>query len=160
MVQTSRSQLQRREHGCNQKAWTCGPNDIISLRPSNAYMRQKNVPTLEHILNSKVFIQGNVLNDVVCEMAVIWSWTVTNCDHVILCELQGEQISVFTFHFLTSSRDASKRPYIYPWWRHQMETFTTLLALCAGNSPVTGEFPAQRPVRRSFDVFFHLCLNQ
>ena len=27
------------------------------------------------------------------------------------------------------------------WWRHQMETFSALLALCAGNSPVTGEFP-------------------
>ena len=35
-----------------------------------------------------------------------------------------------------------------------METFSALLALCAGNSPVTGEFPAQRPVTRSFDVFF------
>ena len=34
-----------------------------------------------------------------------------------------------------------------------------LLALCAGNSPVTGEFPLQRPVTRSFDVFFHLRLN-
>ena len=40
------------------------------------------------------------------------------------------------------------------WWRHQMETFSALLALCAGNSPVTGEFPEQRPVTRSFDVFF------
>ena len=30
------------------------------------------------------------------------------------------------------------------WWRHQMETFSTLLALCTGNSLVTGEFPAQR----------------
>ena len=29
-----------------------------------------------------------------------------------------------------------------PWWRHQMETFSALLALCAGNSPVTGEFPS------------------
>ena len=45
------------------------------------------------------------------------------------------------------------------WWRHQMETFS-LLALCAGNSPVTGEFPAQRPVTPSFDVFFHLRLNK
>ena len=35
-----------------------------------------------------------------------------------------------------------------------METFSALLALCAGNSPVTGEFPAQRPVPRSFDVSF------
>ena len=35
-----------------------------------------------------------------------------------------------------------------------------LLALCAGNSPVTGEFPAQRQVTRSFDVFFDLGLNK
>ena len=40
-----------------------------------------------------------------------------------------------------------------------METFSALLAICAGNSPVTGEFPAQRPVTRSFDVFFDLRLN-
>ena len=46
------------------------------------------------------------------------------------------------------------------WWRHQMETFSTLLALCAGNSPVTGEFPSQRPVKWSFDVFFDLSLNK
>ena len=45
------------------------------------------------------------------------------------------------------------------WWRHQMETFFALLAICAGNSPVTGEFPAQRPVMRSFDVFVDLHLN-
>ena len=31
--------------------------------------------------------------------------------------------------------------------------------LC-GNSPVTGEFPAQRPVTRSFEVFFELRLNK
>ena len=46
------------------------------------------------------------------------------------------------------------------WWRHQMETFSALLALCAGNSPVNGEFPAQRPVARSFDVFFDLRPNK
>ena len=37
-----------------------------------------------------------------------------------------------------------------------METFSALLAVCTGNSPVTGEFPTQRPVMRSFDVFFDL----
>ena len=42
---------------------------------------------------------------------------------------------------------------INPWWRHQMETFSALLAICAGNSPVAGEFRAQRPVTRSFYVF-------
>ena len=46
------------------------------------------------------------------------------------------------------------------WWRHRMETFFALLAICAGNSLVTGEFPAQRPVTRSFDVFFDLRLNK
>ena len=45
-------------------------------------------------------------------------------------------------------------------WRHQMETFSALLTLCAGNSPVTGEFSAQRPITRSFDVFFDLRLNK
>ena len=51
---------------------------------------------------------------------------------------------------------------LYPtsWWRHQMETFSALLVLCAGNSPVPGEFPSQRPVMRSFDVFFDLRLNK
>ena len=33
-------------------------------------------------------------------------------------------------------------------------------ALCVGNSSVTGEFPAQRPVTESFDVFFDLLLNK
>ena len=46
------------------------------------------------------------------------------------------------------------------WWRHQMETFSALLAICAGNSPVLGEFPAQRPVTRSFDVYFDLRPNK
>ena len=41
-----------------------------------------------------------------------------------------------------------------------METFSALLAICAGNSPAPGEFPAQRPVTRGFDVFFDLSLNK
>ena len=61
-----------------------------------------------------------------------------------------------------------------------MEPFSALLAFCARNSPVIGEFPAQefqeaifaeialnsldktaqRPVTRSFDVFFDLRLNK
>ena len=45
-------------------------------------------------------------------------------------------------------------------WSHQMETFSALLALCTGNSPVSGEFPSQRPVMRSFGVFFDRHLNK
>ena len=46
------------------------------------------------------------------------------------------------------------------WWRHQTETFATLLALYPGNSPVTGEFPSQTPVTRNFHVAFDLRVNK
>ena len=39
-----------------------------------------------------------------------------------------------------------------------MEFFSALLAICAGNSPVTGEFLPQRPVMPSFDNFLDLRL--
>ena len=57
----------------------------------------------------------------------------------------------------TISQTADKK---WSWWRHQMEKFSALRAICAGNSAVNGEFPAQRPVTRSFDVFFDLRLNK
>ena len=69
-----------------------------------------------------------------------WSWS---CD----C-LRGNEVTM---------EDMYK---IKPWWRHQMETFSALLALYAGNSLGTGEFSAQRPVTQSFDVFFDLRLNK
>ena len=40
------------------------------------------------------------------------------------------------------------------------EKFSALLAIYTGNSPVTGEFPEQRPVTRVFDIFFDLRLNK
>ena len=46
------------------------------------------------------------------------------------------------------------------WWRHQIDTFSALLAFCAGNSPVTGQLPSQRPVTRSFGVFFDLRMHK
>ena len=49
---------------------------------------------------------------------------------------------------------------VVAWWRHQMEALSALLTICAGNSPVTGEFHAQRPVTRSFDALFDLRLNK
>ena len=62
---------------------------------------------------------------------------------------------IWLFHSLTLRECCSN-----PIWRHQMEIFSALLAIWAGNSPVTGEFRAQRPVTRSFDVFFDLRLNK
>ena len=48
------------------------------------------------------------------------------------------------------------------WSMFKMETFSAILAICAGNSPVPvpGEFPTQRPVTRSFDVYFDLRSNK
>ena len=48
---------------------------------------------------------------------------------------------------------------------HQMMTssngtLSASLVICAGNSPVAGEFPAQRPVTRSFEVLFDLHPNK
>ena len=51
--------------------------------------------------------------------------------------------------------------YLIPtWWHHQMEAFSTLLALCAGNSTVIRELSPERSVMWSFDVFFDLQLNK
>ena len=41
-----------------------------------------------------------------------------------------------------------------------MEKNSALLAICAENSPVPDEFPAQRLVTRSFDIYFDLRPNK
>ena len=66
----------------------------------------------------------------------------------------------FNFPSLSKIGRWYRQYWFYTWWRHQMEIFSALLALCAGNSPVTGEFPAQRPMTRSFDVVFYPRLNK
>ena len=45
---------------------------------------------------------------------------------------------------------------ISSWWRHQVETFSALLALCAGNSPVTGDFPHKGQWRGAL-IFSLVC---
>ena len=53
-----------------------------------------------------------------------------------------------SYYLIPTSRSSSS--VCSTWRRHQMETFSELLALCAGYSPVTGEFLAQRLVTRCF----------
>ena len=45
----------------------------------------------------------------------------------------------------------------YSWWRHEMETFSALLAICAGNSPVPGEFPTKKA--SDAELWCFLCLR-
>ena len=63
-------------------------------------------------------------------------------------------------HFLTARQENEPCLTDMSWWRHQMETFSALVAICAGNSPVNGEFPVQRQATRRFNVFFDLHLNE
>ena len=46
--------------------------------------------------------------------------------------------------------------YFCSWWRHQMETFSALLALCAGNSPVPVNSPHKGQWRGAL-VFSLIC---
>ena len=45
-------------------------------------------------------------------------------------------------------------PHSSAWWRHQMETFSALLALCAGNSPVNSPHKGQW---RGSSMFSLIC---
>ena len=67
------------------------------------------------------------------------------------CQYKIESMSILA--------DVRRHVLYCPWWRHQMEIFSSLLTICAEKTTVTGEFPAQRPVTRSFDVFFGQPMN-
>ena len=89
----------------------------------------------------------------------IWWWKTNVSEMGPVIVHYGE--SVFChYHWSQYSIVLSSPLHHFTWWRHEMETFSALLALCEGNSPVTGEFPSQRPVARSFGVFFDLRLNK
>ena len=98
-------------------------------------------------------IEGNLSHAVL--YAVVYASP--NLIHIIpvwlpQCNLLGEawwQIIPFTNAHCHIDADVIK------WKKNSAQ-----LALCAGNSPVTGEFPSQRPVTRSFDVFFGLRMNK
>ena len=69
------------------------------------------------------------------------------------------QCNQYLWRHKTSLRHNDLNMYT-TWWRHQMETFSSLLGLCARNSPVTGEFPARKSETWSFDVFFDVRLKK
>ena len=75
-----------------------------------------------------------------------------------ICE--SEVSSFMAVRWINTNMQKTVPTEVGSWWRHQKETFSALLDICAGNSPVPGEFPAQRPVTRSLDVFFDLRLNK
>ena len=79
-------------------------------------------------------------------------------EDVFKCPLLSFSIKNGVIRHTTKLMNHEANPPVPP--PFQMETFSVLLAICAGNSPVPGEFPTQRPVTWSFDVFFDLRLNK
>ena len=69
--------------------------------------------------------------------------------------------ATYCFSWLTINLDNKEIiKILHSWWRHQAKKISSLLALCEGNPLVNGGFPSQRPVTRSFDVFFDMHLNK
>ena len=98
-------------------------------------------------------------------MYFIWKW-------LYLESIFNESLSKGPFNNKPTLMDIIywyKKKVTSPWLKQwqlslfmmmsSMETFSALLALCLGNSLVTSEFCAQRPVTQSFDVFFDLHLE-
>ena len=79
-----------------------------------------------------------------------------------LPQCQGSNPEGYGYIWLISKCD--KVPIMCIYCMHddviKWKPFPMLLAICAGNSPVPGEFPTQRPVTWSFDVFFDLPPNK
>ena len=118
-------------------------------------------------LSQKVELFGTDSRLTQGRLTMWWIWTHWNWHKMALIlptfsnSFSYMKIVVFWFKYHWNfPLPVTNKPTLVPWWRHQMETFPALLAICAGNSPVSGEFPAQRPVTRSFDVFFDLCPNK
>ena len=65
-------------------------------------------------------------------------------------------------HIVTENKwvDVSGSHTHQPWWRHKMETFFAVLALCEENPTDSGVFPSQMPVMRIFGVFFDVRLSK
>ena len=80
------------------------------------------------------------------------------CTQIIISNHSGNYANLYpvcrywVHYSVLWSRAFSEGDVEHSWWRHQMEAFSALLAICARNSPVPGEFPTQRPVTPSCDV--------
>ena len=92
--------------------------------------------------------------DEATKLAYVNTAYATKTQHVLLS--LRDVVPFIVYDIKNGSRDFLV--YFSVSWRHQMEIFCALLAFSAGNSPVTGEFPEQKPVTRSFDIIFDLRL--
>ena len=121
-----------------------------------------------HLMTSSSACQSSVLTTSLLKISLDLTYLWMKIAGIILNAINRCLIEIALLCYFCAFHNALKFPWQVlttyeqgrTWWRHQMGTFSALLALCVGNSLVTGEFPSQRPVTRSFDVFFDLRLNK
>ena len=118
---------------------------------------------MRHSVSMSQFLKQSVIY---CNSYIMWTsyslfWLLWFVDFY----LKQKPSTKWTSHFLNISTCYEcgcinkLNSAVVPWWRHRMETFFALLALCVGNSPVTGGLPSQRQVMRSFDVWINGWVN-
>ena len=107
---------------------------VYALMSSGTFMRQQTRPSLPQIM-ACCLTGPNPLSEPMLEYCQWDIWGQISMKSLRL-DLLSRKLSCY--HCLT--------PFVGPlrsWWRNQMETFSALLAICAGNSPVTGEEKGQ-----------------
>ena len=129
--------------------WYVGIITLVRVH-SKYYSLEANLTDWKYSL--KIFSYSYIYWESKCTCVYLW-WKYTSKD--MFCEWGQLKLMYQWYSWIIIYSD-----HFMIWWRHQMETFSAILVLCAGNSPVAGEFPAQRPVTRSFELFFDLRLNK
>ena len=123
---------------------------VNSLWPSDAYMRQYSIPTLVQIMPCRLF-GAKPLSE---QMLPCWQLVPPEHSSVKLYS----NCKSFLWRKCTWKCRLRNDGHFVSMWKHW--NIFRVTGPCARNSPVTGEFPAQRPVTRSFDVFFDLRLKK
>ena len=115
--------------------WDCNKMDQVSPTTlSKAFLWKKNCTEVK--ISLKFVHRGLVNNRLALVQAMAW------------CRTSDKPLMEAKMtHVMTSSK-------------HHFKTFSVLLDHWARNSSVTAEFPSQRPVTQSFDVFFYLSPNK
>ena len=94
-----------------------------------------------------------LLTDIADRPPRLWVNT-TFCD-ALFCLGNVKNLKSIHAMYITIATNAASLP-THPWWRHQMETCSALLALCAGNSPVPMNSPHKGQWRRAL-MFSLIC---
>ena len=111
---------------------------VQNMRYNNLYIPNKTGSLTEWSIFYSDIFEGNCGNFRTDALKLAKQW-----QHIIICSTMNKVVSKLDHDDIIK-------------WKY----FSALLAICVENSPVPNEFPTQRPVTLSFDVFFDLRLNK